>query len=40
MLDAFTSLELVPPNDFIQYLDAACTSVWDVGGDGEVPTTG
>jgi len=40
MLDAFSSLELVPPNDFIQYLDAACTSVWDVGGDGEVPTTG
>ena len=42
MLDAFTSLELVPPNDFIQYLDGACTSVWDVevGGDGDVPTTG
>lgn len=42
MLDAFTSLELVPPNDFIQYLDAACTSVWDVevGGDGGVPSTG
>jgi hypothetical protein len=32
MLDAFTALELVPPNDFVQFLDAACTPVADVGG--------
>jgi hypothetical protein len=32
MLDAFTSLELVPPNDYVQFLDAACTSAWDVEG--------
>lgn len=36
MLDAYTSLELRPPNDYLGYLASSCTSV-EIGTD---PTTG